>query len=281
MTRFSTILVLGPSHSRCRKGLRPAMNHLLDPDHRTSPSISPSATRSLLVDSDAPVRPVQRSTGVLLPSLCRGEHRGRRAGGYVSSPGSSRAAGVLTRIDRGPFLRRTAQLIEAKASRSSSAWRRSACSLGPASSSIKGTDVRVSASCVTGAFLTSRSRRGARLPLSSVPKVVPGGPTEILVCRYSGLGAKPSSPGAFRLISHHLITDTAVVRPIAQELNHLKPAGGPTACPADNDTAIIAFFRYRNASTNPVTVGLSGCRLVTNGHRAHDATASVIDQLRG
>ncbi|MGI8571901.1 MAG: hypothetical protein ACR2L9_04640 [Solirubrobacteraceae bacterium] len=115
--------------------------------------------------------------------------------------------------------------------------------------------------------------------------LVPAGARQVLLCRYRGFGVdpKPVGSGSFRLIAHHLVSTRATVKGLASELNALKPATGVRACPSDNGTAIIAFFRYGSApkADDPVTVDLSGCSSVTNGHLQRTAgTLSGLKLLR-
>lgn len=109
-------------------------------------------------------------------------------------------------------------------------------------------------------------------------KLVPAGARQVLLCRYSGLGGYPKliGSGPFRLIAHHLITNHATLDSLASELNALKPASGVRACPNDNGTAIVAFFRYGSApdADDPVTINLSGCSSVTNGRLQRSAVSS-------
>jgi hypothetical protein len=68
---------------------------------------------------------------------------------------------------------------------------------------------------------------------------------------------------------------------LAIELDALKPVIGAQACRSDDGSAIIAFFRYgrERKSDDPVTVGLSGCAFVTNGHVNREAGAKLLGQL--
>ncbi len=106
--------------------------------------------------------------------------------------------------------------------------------------------------------------------------LVPPGAREVLLCRYSAAGLAPKSVPLARLIAHRLVTRLATVESLASALNALRTQQGPYACPADNGKAIIAFFRYSLRSDDPVTIGLSGCSIVTNGHlnRLAGVTAS-------
>lgn len=112
--------------------------------------------------------------------------------------------------------------------------------------------------------------------------LVPAGARRVLLCRYSGLAGFPQPVGSarFRLIAHHIVTTPATVRSLATDLNALKPAIGARACPSDNGTAIVAFFRYGSApkADDPVTIDLSSCSSVTNG--LLQRTAGTVSGLR-
>src|SRR5947209_4038962 len=107
--------------------------------------------------------------------------------------------------------------------------------------------------------------------------LAPGRPQAVLLCRYSGL----QGPRARwqHLVGERLVRRADRVRHLASELNALPPVSGVQACPADNGSAIVAIFRYRSGSDNPVTVGLTGCRLTTNGY-VHREAGTVADELR-
>jgi hypothetical protein len=106
-----------------------------------------------------------------------------------------------------------------------------------------------------------------RKPASGVPgaqqKLVPGHPGAVLVCRYSGLNGHPR----LALIRSLAITDAATVTHLAHELNALPPPSpGAVNCPADFADAVLMFFAYAHGPADPVSVGLSGCQDVANGH---------------
>ncbi len=127
-------------------------------------------------------------------------------------------------------------------------------------------DLHVPSSTTTGATAT----------------LVPAGARQVLLCRYSGLAGFPTpvASASFRLIARHLVITRTTVGSLASELNALKPATGARACASDNGTAIIAFFRYGSAprADDPVTIELSGCSSVTNGHLQR--TAGTVSGLK-
>jgi uncharacterized protein YceK len=109
--------------------------------------------------------------------------------------------------------------------------------------------------------------------------LVPGHPRVALLCRYSGLNARKR----FALIGRRTIANSATVTRIAHDLGALRPVSGVFNCPADFGDAVIAFFEYPTGPADPVTVGLSGCGQVTNGHvhrLAGPAKSPVVAQLK-
>ena len=103
-------------------------------------------------------------------------------------------------------------------------------------------------------------------------RLVPPGARALLLCRYSGLGAPG---GAFRLEVHSLVTDLATVARLARELDALMPATGVYHCPSDTAADVVARFLYTSGPADPVTVDLTGCNVVTNGHVHREAGTSV------
>jgi hypothetical protein len=101
--------------------------------------------------------------------------------------------------------------------------------------------------------------------------MVPRGARQVLLCRYSGVGPRRSNP--LHLVSKRLVRRIRTVDRLTAELNGLRKLTGPVSCAADSGAAIIAFFRYAQAAKadDPVTVGLSGCVIVTNGRLTRTA----------
>jgi hypothetical protein len=94
----------------------------------------------------------------------------------------------------------------------------------------------------------------------------------VLLCRYRGVNPNPDA--AATLTTARRIRRLAAVRRLAHEFNALRsvqPGGGVIACPADDGSKVIAFFRYPSAPDDPVTVNLRGCRSVTNGQVVRSA----------
>jgi hypothetical protein len=100
-------------------------------------------------------------------------------------------------------------------------------------------------------------------------QLVPSGATIVHVCDYSGFTEPPPLPQtgpAHRLIGEGGVLDVARARRIADELNAIPPRSGPIACPADFGNQLVAYFLYPSGVVDPVTIGLSGCQSITNGH---------------
>jgi hypothetical protein len=112
-----------------------------------------------------------------------------------------------------------------------------------------------------------------RLPVELWPpariRLAPHGATSIQLCRYGGLNARPP----FTLDRMRLLRAPQLIAGLIGQLDRLPaPPGGATACPADDLSQIVALLGYPHGPTVPVSVGLTGCRSVTNG--TVQATAS-------
>lgn len=106
-------------------------------------------------------------------------------------------------------------------------------------------------------------RKPTSRALGAQRALVPGHPVVVLVCRYSGLNGHPR----LALIRSRAITDAATVAHLAHDLNALPPPSpGALNCPADFANAVLMFFSYAHGPGDPVSVGLSGCQDVANGH---------------
>jgi hypothetical protein len=55
------------------------------------------------------------------------------------------------------------------------------------------------------------------------------------------------------------------VRQLVAEFNRLPSLRGAVACPNDDGSEIVAWLAYPGGHQVPVSVGLTGCALVTNG----------------
>jgi hypothetical protein len=102
--------------------------------------------------------------------------------------------------------------------------------------------------------------------------LVPPGTNGVLLCRYHGFNPNPDQLGT--LAKSRPITRRATVERLARQFNALQPppAGpGVTACPFDDGSKVLAFFLYRKSRDVPVSVGLGGCRRVSNGQLGRTA----------
>jgi hypothetical protein len=108
--------------------------------------------------------------------------------------------------------------------------------------------------------------------------LVPDGSRQLMLCRYTGLN--DHDPAA--LSAQKLVQAQPTVTSLAAEINGLPaPPSGPLSCPADDGSEVLAFFRYASGSDNPVSVALTGCRLVSNGAITRTAAASdLVNRLK-
>ena len=104
-------------------------------------------------------------------------------------------------------------------------------------------------------------------PLSSRPgstfALVPPGATSLLLCRYHGLNPLSRSG---KLERARTVTGASELGRLTHEFDMLPKAPKLIYCPMDDGSAILATFSYTDAPPNPVSVGLTGCQIVTNGH---------------
>ena len=111
-------------------------------------------------------------------------------------------------------------------------------------------------------------------------QLAPAGATAIRLCRYAGLNGSPR----LGLVSSRLITSAGLVAELVREFDTL-PSMPPGAfsCPADDGSQIAASLRYGGGQNVTISVGLTGCRLVSNGsvHRtaAGDSGSQLVTQL--
>lgn len=108
-----------------------------------------------------------------------------------------------------------------------------------------------SAACARRNAPVTSTRTGAGVA------VVPSGAKAVLLCRYGPRGGR---------VRERPITSDATVSRLAHELNALPTASGTYSCPLDDGESVVADFSYPSGPENPVSVGLSGCAEVSNGH---------------
>jgi len=117
--------------------------------------------------------------------------------------------------------------------------------------------------------------------------LVPRGAVSLTVCRYSGLAGDPQSPrgvAPHRLVGAGTTGSRATIARVSAALDAIRPArpGVRYGCPADFGTKLLALFAYRSGPGDVVTIDLSGCNAITNGHlRRLGLNAPVIGQLSG
>jgi hypothetical protein len=100
-------------------------------------------------------------------------------------------------------------------------------------------------------------------------RLVPPGVRSLLLCAYHGLNP-PGESG--RLERERIVDSPAALAWLVSNFDALPPAPRLTSCPMDDGTADLAVFSYSGSPLNPVTVGLTGCRIVTNGRVTRTAS---------
>lgn len=117
--------------------------------------------------------------------------------------------------------------------------------------------------------------------------LVPRGAISLTVCRYNGLAGAPRSVravGPNKLVAAGVTGDQTMIAKVTAELDAIRPTrpGAAFGCPADFGSKLLAFFAYRSRAGDVVTIDLSGCNTITNGHvRRLGLSAPVIGQLTG
>ncbi len=90
--------------------------------------------------------------------------------------------------------------------------------------------------------------------------LVPRGATSVLLCRY-GLLHRGG------VVDRRLISSRAMTARLAGSLNALPGPRSAIVCPLfDTGQVLIVHFRYASGPGDPVTIDLSGCEDVSNGH---------------
>jgi hypothetical protein len=91
--------------------------------------------------------------------------------------------------------------------------------------------------------------------------LAPAGADAIRLCRYSGLNAHPR----LALVGSRRLDDRTIVHQLVSEFDRLPSLHGAVACPADDGSQILALLAYPYGHRVSISVGLTGCALVTNG----------------
>jgi hypothetical protein len=136
--------------------------------------------------------------------------------------------------------------------------------------------------CVIGAVATCSAQAATpacptRAPATlsannprSAQSLVPSGARWLVLCRYHGL-----NPAALagRLERSAAVTAHTTLTGVAAELNALPSQGNYVFhCPMDDGSEILAIFGYPSGTTDTVSIGLTGCQLVTNGRITRTAS---------
>jgi len=99
--------------------------------------------------------------------------------------------------------------------------------------------------------------------------LAPAGANSIQLCRYSGLNARPP----LTLDRARLLGRARPIKGLIGQFDKLpKAPTGAVACPSDDGSQIVAELGYRDGRGVPISVGLTGCRTVTNGSVNRDAS---------
>jgi hypothetical protein len=93
-------------------------------------------------------------------------------------------------------------------------------------------------------------------------EMLPRGAVRLRLCRYA---PRHDSQVLF-LRRQALVTRRSTIGAIAREADTLPMLHGPTACPADFRTEILIRAAYPSGHQASLSVGLTGCQLVTNDH---------------
>jgi len=150
-----------------------------------------------------------------------------------------------------------------------------------------GADASASVRARERSLSTSESPCPAKLPATIVSarpgaqqELVPAGPRSLLLCSYHGLN--PAST-AGRLAQTRTVGGADALGWLVGAFNRLRARSGLSGCPMDDGSAIVARFIYTTGPTDPVSVGLTGCRIVQNGHLTRTASLepgpALIDRL--
>jgi hypothetical protein len=107
-------------------------------------------------------------------------------------------------------------------------------------------------------------------------RLVPSGAGSLLLCRYRGLNA---AAGARRLNGTRLITRRPEVASLTRQFDALPTSTLMFHCPMDDGSEIAATFLFAHRAAVLVTVELTGCTTVTNGHVTRTAATGAGPKL--
>jgi len=91
--------------------------------------------------------------------------------------------------------------------------------------------------------------------------LAPPGVDAIRLCRYAGLNAHPR----LALVASRLLESRTIVHQLVTEFDRLPSLNRAVACPNDDGSQILAMLAYPGGHQVMISVGLTGCALVTNG----------------
>jgi hypothetical protein len=92
--------------------------------------------------------------------------------------------------------------------------------------------------------------------------MAPAGVSEVRLCRYAGLNARPR----LKLRRSLLVTDPGTVGELVANLDGLRPIKGALSCPTSDGAQVLALLVYANGERLTISVGTGGCGIVTNGN---------------
>ncbi len=133
----------------------------------------------------------------------------------------------------------------------------------------------------SGAARQSSSVAPARCPIHPPQQVrnrwsatrselAPKGAREIRLCRYSKV--EPGSGS--KLLESKLVRKRATVDELVNEFDQLVAENGAYSCPADLGSQILARLAYPDRHRDTISVDLSGCQSVSNGHLFRTAASA-------
>ncbi len=75
------------------------------------------------------------------------------------------------------------------------------------------------------------------------------------------------------------IANAAEVTRLTKEIDGLPKAHGRIACPMDDGSELVASFEFPHSGPATVSIGLTGCRTVTNGRLTRSAAGAAGSRL--
>jgi hypothetical protein len=112
-------------------------------------------------------------------------------------------------------------------------------------------------------------------PTVSTPTLVPAGSAIATVCAYGGLN--DAHPGALGRTTK--VTGNQLATLVGALNAGGPPPPGPSNCPNNTDRSDLIVFGYTGGGLVDVRVSVTGCPLVTNGHRVLAVSPDLVNQL--